>query len=294
MFLYSFFGLAIHSEVELPELPPGAGDPDVVIRLGSVPRTPRKATMREEIAFHARGGAFHIRDGREIVLDPPPDADPALLRVLLAGRMMAFLLRQRGWLPLHASGIEVGGEAVLFLGASGSGKSTTAAAFHSGGRKVVTDDVAAVRVAADGECMLSPAGPRIRLLDDSRAVFGAVEPAGVAQWRKRLFDLSDGERRQLIGIRRIYVLEYGEEIGRERIQPMAAVAALSAHSFVKHWRMDEVALAAHLRDCSQVARSVPLYRLLRPKSLDALAGRGSLGRKGCGELIRGAAAGRRR
>jgi hypothetical protein len=270
MFLYSFFGLALHSELELPDLPPGTGAPDIVIRLGSVPRTPRKATMREEIAFHARGGAFHIKDGREIVLDPRPGADPALLRVLLAGRMMAFLLRQRGWLPLHASGIEVRGAGILFLGASGSGKSTTAAAFHSGGCEVVTDDVAAVRVDADGGCVLSPAGPRIRLLDDSRAVFGGAEPQGAAQWRKRLFDLSRGERRELVPIRRIYVLEYGGEIEKERIQPMAAVATLSAHSFVKHWRMDEGALAAHLRDCSQVARSVPVYRLLRPRSLDAL------------------------
>ncbi len=226
--------------------------------------------MREEIAFHARGGAFHIKEGREIVLDPRPGADPALLRVLLAGRMMAFLLRQRGWLPLHASGAEVRGVGILFLGASGSGKSTTAAAFHSGGCEVVTDDVAAVRVDADGGCVLSPGGPRIRLLDDSRAVFGAAEPKGAVQWRKRLFDLTRGERRELVPIRRIYVLEYGSEIEQERIQPMAAVAALSAHSFVKHWRMDEVALAAHLRDCSRVARSVPLYRLLRPRSLDAL------------------------
>jgi hypothetical protein len=226
--------------------------------------------MREEIAFHARGGAFHIKDGREIVLDPQPGVDPALLRVLLAGRMMAFLLRQRGWLPLHASGIEVGGKGILFLGPSGSGKSTTAAAFHSGGCKVVTDDVAAVRVAADGGCVLSPAGPRIRLLEDSRAVFGAGKPEGTVEWRKRLFDLGRGEWRDLIPMRRIYLLEYGGGLARERIQPMSAVAALSAHSFVKHWRMDEVALAAHLRACSQVACAVPLYRLLRPRSLDTL------------------------
>ncbi len=270
MFLYSFFGLAIHSEVELPDLPPGTGEPDVVIRLGSVPRMPQKATMRQEIAFHGRGGAFHIRDGREIVLDPRPGVDPALLRVLLAGRMMAFLLRQRGWLPLHASGIEVGGAGVLFLGASGSGKSTTAAAFHTAGCKVITDDVGAVRVDADGGCVLNAAGPRIRLLDDSRAVFGASEPEGAWQWRKRLFNLSRGEPRELVPIRRIYLLEYGGGIGGDRIQPMSAVAALSAHSFVKHWRMDELALAAHLRDCTHVARSVPLYRLLRPRSLDAL------------------------
>jgi hypothetical protein len=273
MFRYSCFGLAVCSEVELPELPElplGDDQPDVMIRLGSVPRTPPSATLDEEIVFHDRAGAFHIKQGREIVLDPPSGVDPALLRVLLMGRMMAFLLRQRGTLPLHASGIEIGGQAVLFLGARGSGKSTTAAAFHARGHKVVTDDVGAVRVIEGGQCLLRPAGPRIRLFEDSRAAFNGMEPEGVSHWRKRLFDVTRGEQRELIQVSRIYVLEYGVEIGSERIPPMSAVVALSTHSFVEHGRMSKAALAAHLRDCSSVACTVPVYRLFRTRSLAAL------------------------
>jgi hypothetical protein len=270
MFCYSCFGLAVHSEVELPDLPPGAGEPDIVIRLGTVSRTPLQATTDEEIAIHDRGGAFHIRQGREIILDPPPGADPIVLRLLLMGRMMAYLLRQRGWLPLHASGVELEGQAVLFLGASGSGKSTAAAAFHARGHQVVTDDVGAVRVVDGGQCLVRPAGPRIRLLDDSRVAFDGVEPEGVLHFRKRLFDLTRGEQRELIATRRIYALEYGDEIRCERVLPISAVALLSAHSFVEHGRMNEAALAAHLRDCTSVALAAPLYRLFRPRSLAAL------------------------
>jgi hypothetical protein len=270
MFHYSSFGLAVDSEVELQGLPPGTGEPDIVIRLGQVPRAPRMTTMDDEIALHARGGAFHIKQGREIIVDPPPGVDPAVLRVLLMGRMMAFLLRQRGWLPLHASGIEIQGQAVLFLGASGSGKSTTAAAFHARGYQVITDDVGAVRIVDGGQCLVRTAGPRIRLRDDSRVAFVGVEPEGVPHSRKRLFDLTRGEQRALIEARRIYALEYGDEIGCERISPLPAVAALSAHSFVEHGRMNETALAAHLHDCSAVARAVPLYRLFRPRSLAVL------------------------
>jgi len=273
MFRYSCFGLAVHSEVEvpeLPELPPGDDEPDVTIRLGSVPPTTPRATLDEEIVFHDRAGAFHIRQGREIVIDPAPGAEPALLRVLLSGRMMAYLLRQRGRLPLHASGIEIGKQAVLFLGDRGSGKSTTAAAFHARGHQVVTDDVGAVRVNEAGQCLLRPAGPRVRLLEDSRAAFDGVEPEGVSHWRKRLFDLTRGEQRELIQVCRIYLLDYGDDMGSERIPPVPAVAALSTHSFIEHGRMNEAALAAHLRDCSSVARAVPVYRLFRPRSLAAL------------------------
>jgi hypothetical protein len=273
MFRYSCFGLAVHSEVEIPELPElplSAGEPDVVIRLGSVPPTKPRATLDEEIVFHDRAGAFHIRDGREIIVDPSPGAEPALLRVLLAGRMMAYLMRQRGRLPLHASGIELDGQAVLFLGARGSGKSTTAAAFHARGHQVVTDDVGAVRINEAGQCLLRPAGPRVRLLEDSRAAFDGAEPEGVSHWRKRLFDLTRGQQPELIQVSRIYALDYGDDIGSERISPVPAVAALSAHSFIEHGRMNKAALEAHLRDCSSVAAAVPVYRLVRPRSLAAL------------------------
>jgi hypothetical protein len=226
--------------------------------------------MEEEIGLHPSGGAFHLKQGHEIVFEPPPGMDPDLLRVLLSGRMMAFLLRQRGWLPLHASAIEIQGQAVLFLGASGSGKSTTAAAFYSRGHEVIADDVSAVRVIGSGECQVRVAGPRIRLLDDSRAAFAGTRPKGIFQWRKSLFDLTRGKQQELAQVNRIYVLDFGCAISAERLTPMSAVAILSAHTFAKHWRMTEAALANHLRDCSATAGAVPVYRLFRTRSFAAL------------------------
>jgi hypothetical protein len=270
MFRYSAFALSIHSEIELPDLPPGGPEADVVIRFGSVSRTPRQASVDEEVAIHALGGAFRMKHGREITIDPLPGVDPAVLRVLLVGRMMAFLLRQRGWLPLHASGVEVGGQAVLFLGASGSGKSTTAAAFHSRGHQVVTDDVGPVRAALGGQCLLRPAGSRVRLLDDAQAVFNGDEPRSVSQWDKRLFHLARVELRELVRVRRMYLLQDGHELRQEIIPTLVAVTVLSRNSFVKHRRMDKEALAAHLRDCASVAGAIPVYRLTRPRSLDTL------------------------
>jgi energy-coupling factor transporter ATP-binding protein EcfA2 len=195
--------------------------------------------------------------------------DPDLLRVMLAGRMMAYLLRQRGWLPLHASGISMENQAVLFMGSSGSGKSTTAAAFHARGHEVITDDVSAVRV-VDKSCLVRGAGSRIRLLGDARTVFDGREPKGVFQWDKHTFDLSPGKTLDPPPVRRIYLIEYGEELRTEVIPLLTAVAALSGNCFVKRWRMDTEALGAHLSDCTAVAGAVRVYRLVRPRSLDAL------------------------
>lgn len=155
----------------------------------------------------------------------------------------------------------------MFPGASGAGKSTTTAAFHSQGFRVLTDDVGAVRLVSGGRCLLCPGGSRLRLPDDTRATLGGTWPNGVFQWDKHTFDLSDGEPLDALPVRSIWSLEQGTEIGTGLIAPLPAVALLSRHSFVVHRRMDKEALADHMRDCALVAGSVPVYRLVRPRSL---------------------------
>ena len=269
MFRYCGFGLSIHSEVQLPELPAGREQADIVIRYGKVPRIAAGATMHEEIAHFGRAGSFLIRDGREIILDPLPEVDPAQVRVLLVGRLMAFLLRQRGWLPLHGCGVEIEGEAILFLGPSGSGKSTIAAAFHTRGHQVITDDVAAVRVNEDNQCLIRPGGPRIRLWNNSLEILEKAEP-GTFKWQKNVFDLSRNELPELMCVRRIYLLDDGDETRSNPFPPLEAVTILSRYSLVKHERMDKESLAVHLRHCAAVAAVIRVCRLTRPRSLTAL------------------------
>jgi hypothetical protein len=270
MYPYSAYGLCIHSELELPGLPEGGGRPDVIFRFGAVDSTEPRTTIGQEIAHHAKGGWFLISEGREIVMHPPQDVDPDLLCVLLLGRMMAFLLRQRGWLPLHASGVNIDGRAVLFLGSSGAGKSTLAAAFHARGHQLITDDVAAVRIVSD-QCIVLPAGPRVRLLKDASSVFAGSNPEDTFQWRKHLFHLAGPALPDWLEVSRIYLLSWGERIGGEIIPPMRAAAELSRNSVVRHRRMDIAALAAHLQAIAAVTLSVPFGRLYRPRSMDSLA-----------------------
>jgi hypothetical protein len=269
MFCYSGFALTIHSELELPELSPGDGPPDVVIRRGTVPHSRRKATLTEEFAFNSVAGAFHIKEGREVVVEALPGVDPGTLRVVLLGRIMAFLLRQRGWLPLHASAVVIEGCAALFLGASGSGKSTVAAAFHRRGHLVIADDVAAV-LTMEGQCVVRPASPQLRLFDDSRELLAGLELPSRFQIDKHTVGLPGGKLRQFFPVRRIFNLEYGEAVGIEAVSSLPAVSLLSTHSFVRRRKMAADVLEAHLRDCSSVVAATGVHRLVRPKSLSSL------------------------
>ncbi|NEX18412.1 MAG: hypothetical protein C1943_17865 [Halochromatium sp.] len=84
---------------------------------------------------------YRVQDGREILVDPLPDADPGDVRLWLLGTALGALLHQRGLLPLHVSALALSGGAYAFCGDSGAGKSTLAAALHRRGLALLTDDV---------------------------------------------------------------------------------------------------------------------------------------------------------
>jgi len=115
----------------------------------------------------------------------------------LLGPVLAFALRLRGTIPLHASGAVIDGRAVLFVGPAGAGKSTTAAALGRLGHAVVSDDVVPIDLAGPS-VLARPGYPRLSLWRDaSDAVFGragAVPPVS-AVYDKRAIDL------QAVGVR---------------------------------------------------------------------------------------------
>ncbi len=273
MYRYSGFALGIHSQLELPEFTAGAGDADVTIRRGTVRDADMQATSDEEKVFFTRTGAFHIREGREIIVDLLPDADAGSVRTLLSGRLFGYLLRQRGHLTLHASAVAVGGQAVLFLGESGAGKSTTAAAFHSRGHQVLTDDVAAVRLTSAGPELL-PAWPGLRLLDDSREAIGD-QPATEFLTDKYLYRFETSAPYRAIPLKRIYALGYHEpadlgEVYSSALSGLEAVAWLDTHSLLRSWCSTHELQQINLDRAGAVAAVTPVRRLLRPQSLKAL------------------------
>lgn len=112
--------------------------------------------------------------GRQISIHPPSDADEPTLTHLLLDNVLPMYLASRGALVLHASSIAVdrGGDtyAVLFIGASGSGKSSTAAACAmTGGASLLSDDFAVIDLGDRGPRVF-PANVGSRLWQDSASV----------------------------------------------------------------------------------------------------------------------------
>jgi len=90
-------------------------------------------------------------DGSDATFRADADAPPGLINKLRNGAVFALLRDLGGSLSLHASAVAIEDRAVLFIGTSGAGKSTVAAALclRYGGH-LLADDVATLEITSSG------------------------------------------------------------------------------------------------------------------------------------------------
>jgi hypothetical protein len=87
--------------------------------------------------------AFQITD-KQITYQILGNIPEGLLRIFILSEAMGILLHIRGYYTLHASAVQHMGQATVFLGTPGAGKSTTIAAFAKEGFHVLSDDLVVI------------------------------------------------------------------------------------------------------------------------------------------------------
>ncbi len=108
----------------------------------------------------------------------------------LLGSVLAFIVRLRGRVPLHASAVAVQDQAVLFAGPQGAGKSSIAAAFAILGYPVLADDILVIDEVT-GRVLGHPGPARLSMWPDSASsLFSTMTlPTHSAVYEKRRLDL---------------------------------------------------------------------------------------------------------
>lgn len=180
---YAAYGLVWRMPLACPELrsAPTCAAADVIVRYGDIPAPqaeavsagPLRQVMPGEARFGLPGVArLLVRGGNEIIIERQPAANDEMIRLLLIGTGTALLLHQRGLLPLHASAVVTPAGAVLFMGHSGAGKSTLLNEFLRRGYPMLAEDLAAVRLDAEGAAWVEPGVQITKLWADSAAMLG--------------------------------------------------------------------------------------------------------------------------
>jgi hypothetical protein len=286
---YALCGWHLESSIPLPELTPWHGvqtsgpHETVRIELKGVLSDDSEVSFfsndENGVSLRVKGVAgFRVkRGGDHVIVQPEEGADPLLLRAYLFGSVLAILCYQRGLFPLHGSCVLLGGEAVVFSGARGAGKSTLATALALRGHPLLCDDVCAIDLGNPRRPMLRPAFPRVKLLPDAidRFQMGeAVTYSRAAQGPKVHFGMAAIQSveaiQQPVPMGAIYALDRpeGDQASRTRIRGKEAFSFIESQAH-RGWMGRNLGLCEQLfGHITILAGSVPVYRLDRPCDLD--------------------------
>jgi hypothetical protein len=249
-----------------------AGNPDFEIRRLSGGEFWCLYYDRTEVIVDGAGTAVYARW-------VPPATRESTLAYLL-GHFLGLVLRLRGVTCLHGSAIAVGKQAVILVGESGAGKSTTAAALARRGFPVVADDFAAL-TDRETQFLVQPGYPNLLLLPSSvQALWGRPDalPPPTPGWDKLSFDRAHPEFNwceQVLPLGAVYLLG-GRKPGlpRPAIQPLSGAKGLLrlvADSYCGKM-LDRERRAGEFATLGRLMRLVPVRSVQPPASIDLLEG----------------------
>lgn len=287
-FEYSVYGLAVRSNRSLPGLRQGGGggrrlDVDFAGRseIPAPPGPPFDSSGVESLwhlgddarllRFRGHGAAAFPwsltvgKGGSELEVRWSADFQLLDIPSFLPGAGFTAALQLQGALTLHAGAVVVDGEAVLIMGVSGAGKSTTAAALVSRGFPMISDDVA-VLDPASGSLEVQCGPTRLRIGAD--AALGAGWQGELPRLfhhpllgDKRYIELPEGSLcRQPQPLAAAYLLEprLGGDGARIRPVPHSAAAGHLLTNLYRGRFLDDARARQAFRQCAAVAKAVPL------------------------------------
>ena len=224
------------------------------------------AIVRRDDAYgfrYGEGTAFVIDAAASTIWSTRPSTStPEDTAAYLLGPILAFVLRRRGTLALHASAVVIHGRAIAVAAPPSGGKSTTAAAFADRGVPIITDDVLPIAWRGDVPCAI-PGYPRVRLWPETvGARYGAPEalPLLTPTWTKRYLDVSANFPRHPLPLGAVVVLR-GRVAGAPRVAPLGgheAAMQLVANSSMALYLEPDMRVAELDRVTALVER-VPLF-----------------------------------
>ena len=280
------FGLEVRSTLPFTFLRTGAGRPLEVLTPSSPVVTPTAQLVQD---WPARPGrSLHVRlyqDGDRFGLwyetDEWFEIEPAVPRVMvpetddpvrgegmLWGIPASVVLAYLGYLPVHAAAVEVDGGAVLLAAPGGFGKTTLAAAFHTAGYRLLTEDIACISEESELSIIPGPAILRVRPDVMERLDLDAAEVVGRSPTRITLaIDLSRRGDCSPVPVRAVVFLRAGPSLTVQRIRSSDAIPDLWALSR----RYPGFSGAARgFQQVAHVASRIPMWNVHRPLTLEAL------------------------
>lgn len=291
-FHYKAFDLTFKSEIDLL-LPPLAGmpEPDVTLQFGKFSHELKDRTWNGIQYGYVGGsdlvlgwgnlGRYWVRSGKKVIIDPILPLCVSDVRLPVLGIVMATILQQRGNIVLHGSSVLLDGKAVIFLGNKGEGKSTLANWLVGNGFALLSDDICSLESRDGHNYLIQPAFSSMRLnpdvllhCGDSPEKYPQVHPA----IEKRTKDVEGSFCASRRSVGAICILSSGNELRIERVHGIKAVQDVLPHMISTRFPSDQPLeiLQSTFLNTTQLVKSLPVYRVIRPRDMGVLEETASL------------------
>ena len=215
-------------------------------------------------------------DCATVICLPVPGIAHHTLEHLFRNQVLPLAQSKLGKLVFHGSAVEIGTGAIAFLGASGRGKSTIAAAFAVNRTRFLTDDGLVIEPNEQGDFLALPSHPSIRLWQDSQERLlnkGTPMTPSLEYTSKRQF--LSGDLIQFCDLARplraAYFLGDGSatSITIERLTRAESMMAWVQHSFLLDVE-DQDLLTQNFEGIARLVTSINCYHLDYPRNYETL------------------------
>lgn len=303
---YCFLGQVIRSDIVFPELEPFSGKSAEVILL----KRRELDLTRFDLVHHWQDGdeiqlsclrsgddyclvvpdmldALVSSSGLQVDYEPSMMLDDASLHHLLLDQVLPRVCSFLGESVIHASCVGNEDGAVAFLGTTGQGKSTIAAAHVAEGFLLLSDDCVRLiddqpqhewsahpETSLDHPVLIEGSYPGIRLDPALGNHFSSTLSPGsaMANYSSKLrYQIGDSSSvRGPLPLRAVFLLTSSAEPSVSSVQGAEAVMALVHETFVLNPMDRQVAEERIVRHSGLLAQGVPVFRLGVPHDLDVM------------------------
>jgi len=212
-----------------------------------------------------------IRNKNEIIVNSNSHIDESFLRSLILGPALGIILHLQGRMVLHASAVNINGEAVAIMGHNGLGKSTTTMALVGRGYPLLADDILSIEFDHQGYPVVHPGLARIKLWPEVYPKYSEyIQKIDIIhpESPKRSCQLKR-QSPSIIPLKHIYILEKSDKLGLSDVNHSEALIELIRNSYCANifQAQDEI---DHFRDYGKIVQRVHIKYLYRYDSLDEL------------------------
>ncbi len=214
-------------------------------------------------------GWFIVEPSRSRIAVPADHDDPVRLEERLFGMPVMLCFVARGDIPLHAAAVDTGHGALLIGAPSEHGKTTLSAGFWREGYRVLTEDLACIRLGDRAEVLPGPASLRLR--QDVAAGMGMPTRPGApngARTRVPVLQDDDDDDSSPVPLRGVVMLTgTGDEISLTPVPTVEAIRLIWELVVTLEEPFDSSRCFAAVAD---LASALPVWELTRPMTLESL------------------------